>query len=142
MHSRPPGRGQSLIAVARAIGGSGLFCGCSPIRILPQPNGDVDICILVSCSDDSATTAYRCEYYCGTLEAEPTVASRRARGASERPAKGHRGTFRRGGRLGGSDEIRRRQLVLGLGSGVSNAMLGRYERWARENGHWTEEWRS
>jgi hypothetical protein len=72
-HSRPPGRGRSLTAVARAIGGSGLFCGCSPIRILPQPNGDVDVCILVSCSDDPATTGYRCEYYCGTLEAEPTV---------------------------------------------------------------------
>ncbi len=79
-HSQPRGRAQSLLAVARARGGSGLFCGCSPIRILPQPNGDIDVCILVGCSNDPATTGFHCEYWCGTLEAEPVVAiARRAR---------------------------------------------------------------
>jgi len=69
-----PGGAKSLLAMARAQGGSGLFCGCSPIRILPQPNGDLDVCILVGCSNDPATTGFRCDYWCGTLEAEPVVA--------------------------------------------------------------------
>lgn len=78
--SRPPGRAQSLLALARMQGGSGLFCGCSPIRILPQPNGDIDVCILVGCSNDPATAGFRCEYWCGTLEAEPVVGiTKRAR---------------------------------------------------------------
>ena len=57
----------SLLAVAQERGGSGMFCGCRPIRIFPQPNGDTDICILVACSDGA------CEYWCGTLVAPPIV---------------------------------------------------------------------
>jgi hypothetical protein len=50
-----------------------LLCGCSPIRILPQPNGDIDVCVLIACSNDPATSGFRCEYWCGTLQAEPVV---------------------------------------------------------------------
>jgi hypothetical protein len=64
----------SLRAIARARGSTGLFCGCPPIRILPQPNGDLDICVLIDCSNDPATSGFRCEYWCATLEAEPVVA--------------------------------------------------------------------
>jgi len=82
-HPRPGrggSRGGSLLAVARARGSSGLLCGCSPIRILPQPNGDIDVCVLIACSNDPATTGFRCEYWCGTLEAEPVVSiARRTR---------------------------------------------------------------
>ncbi|MGD9744022.1 MAG: hypothetical protein AB7J30_17425 [Hyphomicrobium sp.] len=77
---QPRSASESLSAVARARGSSGLFCGCSPIRLLPQPNGDLDVCILVGCSNDPATTGFRCEYWCATLEAEPVVAiARQAR---------------------------------------------------------------
>lgn len=75
----------SLTAVARMAGSSGLFCGCAPVRIIPQPNGDVDVCVLVECSNDPATSGFRCSYWCGTLEAEPIVAiARRKRRARRR----------------------------------------------------------
>ena len=64
--ARPTGPRLSL-AVARQRGGGGLFCGCPPIRIFPQPNDDLDICILVGC--DNGT----CDYWCVTLEAPPVV---------------------------------------------------------------------
>lgn len=72
-HHRPAGPRQ-LVALARARGSSGLLCGCSPILIKRQPNDDIDICILIACSDDPATAGFRCEYWCMTLEAEPVVA--------------------------------------------------------------------
>ena len=72
-HPRPTGRRMSL-AAARQSGGGGLFCGCPPIRIFPQPNDDLDICILVGCENGI------CEYWCATLEAPPIVAiARRGR---------------------------------------------------------------
>jgi hypothetical protein len=67
VHPRPTGPRLPL-AVARQRGGGGLFCGCPPIRIFPQPNDDLDICILVGCEDG------RCDYWCATLEAPPVVA--------------------------------------------------------------------
>ncbi|HET9413724.1 MAG TPA: hypothetical protein VFO74_06330 [Pseudolabrys sp.] len=69
----PPAGSPSLMALARARGSSGLLCGCSPIIIKQQPNEDIDICILIACSDDPATTGFRCEYWCTTLEAPPVV---------------------------------------------------------------------
>jgi hypothetical protein len=80
-HPRPTGPRLSL-AAARRRGNGGLFCGCRPIRILPQPNGDLDICILVGCD------AEFCEYWCGTLEAEPVVAI--AARKRKRPARAGR----------------------------------------------------
>lgn len=77
-HHRPTGS-RSLVALARARGGSGLLCGCRVIIIRPQPNGDIDVCVLIECSNDPATSGFRCHYYCGTLEAEPVVAIARRR---------------------------------------------------------------
>jgi hypothetical protein len=79
----------SLREIARARGSTGLFCGCPPIRILPQPNGDLDICVLIDCSNDPATSGFRCEYWCATLEAEPVVAIAR-RSARRRRRRGMR----------------------------------------------------
>jgi hypothetical protein len=81
------GGGDSLVAVARQRGSSGLLCGCSPIRIMPQPNGDIDVCVLIACSNDPATSGFRCEYWCGTLEAEPVVSIARRTGRRRRKAK-------------------------------------------------------
>jgi len=79
---RPPvGSTGKLSAIARMAGSTGLFCGCPPIRIQPQPNGDVDVCVLIECSNDPATSGFHCSYWCGTLVAEPIVAiARSARG--------------------------------------------------------------
>jgi len=63
----------SPVAVARQRGGSGLFCECAPIRVIRQPNDDLDICILIDCSDSPETTGFRCSYYCMTLVAPPLV---------------------------------------------------------------------
>jgi hypothetical protein len=63
----------SLTAVARIKDGSGLLCGRPPILIKPQPNDDIDICILIACSDDPASSGFHCSYYCLTLEAPPVV---------------------------------------------------------------------
>lgn len=63
---------QSRTALARARG-SGLFCGCRVIIIRPQPNGDIDVCILIDCSNDPATAGFRCHYYCSSLVATPVV---------------------------------------------------------------------
>lgn len=71
-HHRPAGS-PSLSTLARARGSSGLLCGCSPILIKRQPNDDIDICVLIACSDDPATAGFRCEYWCTTLEAPPVV---------------------------------------------------------------------
>jgi len=71
-HGRPTGPRVSL-AVALRRGGGGLFCGCPPIRIFPQPNDDLDICILVGCADGF------CDYWCTTLVAPPIVGIARAR---------------------------------------------------------------
>jgi hypothetical protein len=76
-HPRPTGPRLPL-AVARQRGGGGLFCGCPPIRIFPQPNDDLDICILVGCDNGS------CDYWCVTLEAPPIVAIARKRGRRRR----------------------------------------------------------
>jgi hypothetical protein len=76
-HERSAGSG-SLVTMARARGSSGLFCGCRVIRIQPQPNGDIDICILIDCSNDPETSGFRCHYWCATIEAEPVVAIARA----------------------------------------------------------------
>jgi hypothetical protein len=63
----------SLTSVARMRGGSGLFCECAPILIKPQPNEDIDICILIDCSNDPSTSGFHCSYYCLTLVAPPIV---------------------------------------------------------------------
>ena len=63
----------SLTTVARMRGGSGLFCECAPILIKPQPNDDIDICILIDCSNDPQTSGFHCSYYCVTLVAPPMV---------------------------------------------------------------------
>lgn len=65
-HPRPTGP-RIPLAAARQRGGGGLFCGCPPIRIFPQRNDDLDICILVGCDNGS------CDYWCVTLEAPPIV---------------------------------------------------------------------
>ncbi|MGH6948877.1 MAG: hypothetical protein ACREDZ_16225 [Kiloniellales bacterium] len=73
--TRPRSTGSgSFLALARARGSSGLFCGCRPIVIAPQPNDDIDVCILIACSNDPATSGFRCEYWCTTFEAPPVVA--------------------------------------------------------------------
>jgi hypothetical protein len=79
-HGRPGrGGGGGLVAVARQRGSSGLLCGCPPIRILPQPNGDIDVCVLVACSNDPPTSGFHCDYWCATLKGEPMVAIARTR---------------------------------------------------------------
>jgi hypothetical protein len=83
--SRQPLRGSpSLLAVARARGSSGLLCGCSPIVIKRQPNGDIDICILIDCSNDPKTAGFRCHYWCSTLVAPPVVGIARQRSQPSR----------------------------------------------------------
>ncbi|HXG50047.1 MAG TPA: hypothetical protein VNN77_01400 [candidate division Zixibacteria bacterium] len=76
---RLPRGSRSLLALARSRGSSGLFCGCRVIVVKPQPNGDLDVCVLIGCSDDPKTSGFRCEYWCATFEAEPVVAIARSR---------------------------------------------------------------
>jgi hypothetical protein len=80
---RAPGS-RSLVALARAQGGSGLFCGCRPIRIFPQPNGDIDFCILIGCSNDPFA-GFHCEYWCSTLVASTVVGIAKSRRRRRNP---------------------------------------------------------
>lgn len=73
-----------LTALALRNRSSGLFCGCRLILIAPQPDGSVDACVLVGCSNDPEKTGFRCEYWCFTIR-QPVVAALSKRPTTRRP---------------------------------------------------------